>query len=416
MKNKIEQIKTDKKFSFRIALIMLVLVSFLREFDYGIRSMNMSLFALSYEYGFISRGVLGTLLDFICKIGGDHLYNHTTIFMITMAGLVCYFACLIYVAEKLLKVTDYDDRVMIFILMVTPLLSRMFLTSGSNLGRTDMYLIILSIIACVLIIKKKLIFLVIPITALGMMIHQGYIFMYFNIVFAMLLYHIYEERVKNGKKGIYSITVLVISSLTVLGLLFWFEIFRHRFLPLGEDVLNQVIERAKLLQLHENDYNEGFLRHEILGEQTLGNEWKIILTEVFEFLVFLVMSAPLFVIIKKFIKKLFTYIEDKKYCIILMCGSLSILPLMILKCDYGRWIFSVFVYYILLISFSIIKGNKAVLKALQDVTEELKSSWFGIFCAIYFVTFLPFKDVVISKITSRIALGIIMVIEKLFIG
>lgn len=413
MQHKIKRLLKDRRLLFWIFMTLLVVVSFLREFELtGVRGMNMSVYALSYRYGFISRGVLGTLLNLLCSQFGNQYYSNHTLVWISLIGYLFYVLVLFGFYHQALKRNNYNDRVIVFLFIVTPLLTRMFLTA-TNFGRTDMFLIMLTIMACFLIVYDRFVFLVIPIGAVGMMIHQGYIFMFFNLIVALLLYRILRLKEKSRHKSGYYITILSIVCVIVVGLLFWLEVFSKPYYDFGTDVSDQVLTDIQRLAADPVDVNMDFINHELFGTETLSNEWGTILKGFFELLSYCILASPIMYFCYYIARKILLYTKHKWVTILLFCGALSILPNYFLKCDYGRWFFATNVYFVFMVLFMLVLDNEVVKRALVETVERVQHSWVGAFICVYYMTFLPFKDVAISKVSSRIVEGIIMVYHYL---
>ena len=317
--------------------------------------------------------------------------------MISLAAWALYIVLFLTLYRKVLNGCKYNDNVMIFLIFAMPIISRMFLTPD-NLGRTDIFMIIISIVACLLVVKDRLIFLVIPLCSVAMMIHQGYAFMFFNIVVAILLYRIVVAKDnKHSKK--YYITILAIVSVVVIGLLLYFELFSSKFHAHDMETYNEIKEFAKQIS-NNDDYHEFVIKHEFLGAQE--SETWLSLKAALELVVYLVLISPIMWVAKSIAGTILKNTKNKAFTIVLMCGALSMLPDYVLKCDYGRWVFATFIYFFLLVVFLIIMGNQVVTNALQDVIAKIRTTWMGAFICVYFMMFLPMKDMVISKISARI--------------
>ena len=61
----------------------------------------------------------------------------------------------------------------------------MFVTEY-NFGRLDVYCVILSLLGAIVLISEKVEWLVVIFSALGVMVHQGNVFMFLNIILILL--------------------------------------------------------------------------------------------------------------------------------------------------------------------------------------------------------------------------------------
>ena len=88
---------------------------------------------------------------------------------------------------------------------------------------------------------------------------------------------------------------------------------------------------------------------------------------------------------------------------IIIVGSVTILPDMILKVDYGRWVFAIISYYmVVLLALHAMKDN-VVEEQGQYTLERLKSrySYAGILL-VYPLLFQPLMHISICPLTERI--------------
>ena len=94
--------------------------------------------------------------------------------------------------------------------------------------------------------------------------------------------------------------------------------------------------------------------------------------------------------------------EKWKYIIVLL-GAGTIVPDLILKVDYGRWMFCIVAYYCLTIVALIALGDSYLTEQLKNTGRWLKEkcSFYWVLL-IYPIIFVPFRDVYISDVTTRI--------------
>ena len=85
--------------SFLPALAAFALVCFIRHFKFTMSTYNTTLLALSYEYGFLPRGLIGTLFHWVTETF-DHIeWNYMGAFNFSGAFTLLYFI-LIFVFYK----------------------------------------------------------------------------------------------------------------------------------------------------------------------------------------------------------------------------------------------------------------------------------------------------------------------------
>ncbi len=139
--------------------------------------------------------------------------------------------------------------------------------SHYNFGRLDIYCVFLSLLGAMLLIQGKAEWLLIPISALGVMVHQGYVFMFFNIILVLLMYKILSTEGKERKKYI---TIFALSLLVACILFFWFELFAHAN---GNGIYEEIVASAKKL-CKNRKIHQDVVDKEILGIDLTGREGK----------------------------------------------------------------------------------------------------------------------------------------------
>jgi len=84
-------------------------------------------------------------------------------------------------------------------------------------------------------------------------------------------------------------------------------------------------------------------------------------------------------------------------------GSLTILPQVILKVDFGRYVFATFFYYITIVICLITMKDKCVSEQLDNTIEEVKEKLpLAKLLIVYPMLFMPFLDVHISYISYKL--------------
>ena len=97
-----------------------------------------------------------------------------------------------------------------------------------------------------------------------------------------------------------------------------------------------------------------------------------------------------------------TKIDKVKY-IIVLAGVLTILPDMILKVDYGRWIFSIISYYAVVLLALLAMRDTAVTEVSRQTVDRLRSKYpYAVLLLIYPLLFQPLMHISICPLTERI--------------
>lgn len=390
-------LKSEKRFSLSILLITVLMV--LSHATFQVEGMNADVFAINYRYGFVARGLPGAFLDLVCAILGDKFYTYNTVLVIYLVFLLIYFVVLWTFAKKLINTVENKDYARIFVLMFTPFYVDMFI-SFSNSGRTDMVLIILSIIAGYAIMKEKALILCVICPAIGVMIHEGYVMDYYNIVIACLLY---KMILSEGKKRTRFLAWFGASVCITAMLVTWLFALSKVYIPVSQEIYDEIVSRAEILTFEGGYTHYQFLKAEVLGADISETDAAFMANARSELPLFLLCFLPILIKGYQIIKRIVTTTQYKKTAILLCMGPLSLVPLFISKCDYGRWFFAFVTYYVVVMSLLIISGNKTVEKAFEDETEStMKNGWEGIFLAIYLMLFVPFRTFYVSSLSNGI--------------
>lgn len=402
---------------FWVLLSFFAVASILRFFERTITEYNTTLFAMSYKYGFISRGLLGTIWKGLDVIFPWDLMTYTHIYIFTMIMTLVLFVTIFLMYKAILSKCTNNSKtnVKYLLIFLSIFLFPMFLTE-EVFGRLDLYLYILTFIGIILLVKEKAEWLIIPIVAICMCIHQGYIFTCANILFVFLIYKLLTSEENSRKKYM----IICVTSLIIMGVLFvYFEFFSHGS---GAMYYDEVVTNAKALSEDGKGYNASIVDHELLGKDVYEDEWKQRNINRKEFPFFLICFIPYILLaiyyfgllIKRtyFVKgtKSQLSFKEKEHNlrsigrILYVLGGLAVVPQMILKVDYGRYVFMTFSYYILMTICLLIERDTLTEKQLNDTKELIKKKTsFPLIVFIYPLLFMPLHDVVISGASYRVA-------------
>lgn len=371
-----------------IVWIVLGILLFIRYYDGMINSYDSTILALNYSYGFMSRGFIGTIYYFLDLIMPGSMYTNGMALKFSLIATVILVALfLVFLCYVLVKTEQKTKKVIYGIIIYLTLFSIPFFSARQNFGRVDLYLVMISIIAVILLVEEKIEWLLVPLTSIAIMIHQGYAFMYYNVVLILLVYKIFNNEKKRKKY----IAILLISLITCICLFFYFELFSHNW---GEEVYNAVVSNAKLM---DKKYHKDLLSHEILGVDLKDKEVYWHYMNVIQLPFFLIFFSPYIYFAIRILKGTISRCETKKdkiLHIIIALGSLTLLPNFLLKVDYGRWVYAVIFYYcITFIAFNLLKD-----KAIVEETNAIRLSFkdkpiIPIFLLTYAVLFQPLLDV-----------------------
>ncbi len=405
---------------FVLSLIGLMVGAFLLYYDQKMQTYNSTVLAFSYKYGFLSRGLIGSIYQLIDKIIPIDLMNHDAAIIVTLIVTILLAVGLVFFFVKILEMIPEDKLIYVeyvIILFAINCVSMFF--SKRNFGRLDIYMLAVSIFAAYIIIKGKYIFAVIPLAGVGVMIHQGYVFMFLNIILVLLFVRMLEyntgkedtekKYIRINKKYLF---IFVLTIIVTAALCLYFELFSHFN---GEEILDEIVRDAKALGL-KGDYHKTLIDHEILGIDLTKSEIPYHIENLVEIPIIVVFAMPFIILGVKFVKKIWNKAkikQEKLKYLAVICGPLTMLPCYLLKVDFGRWDFAVIAYMNVVVIALVAMGDEIVSSSLIEIIDEVKSKYsFWYILLIYALLFFPFWDVHVDTLTMRIS----NVINENFLG
>ena len=401
MKGLVNKFKERNIFSFIVTWVLFAIVLWWRHHSGKVEIINTTSLAFTYEYGFISRGFMGTIFSFVDWILPGNLMNYDGVMGFTFVATMLYFALLLGFFLICLTKCNISmvEKTKFLTLFFTLYAVSMFVTKY-NYGRFDMYCLMLSIISAMLIIYEKAEWLVIPLSAFSIMIHQGNVFYLLNIILILLLYKAFStEGVKRRKYVI----LLGVSFIVSSALFLYFEFFSRSN---GHLYYEEIIKVAKSLGF-EGKIHQDIIDHEILGIDLADRETIYRYKNFVEFPFFCLFNTPYIYIAIVFFKNLIKNAEstlDKWKYFFVAVGSATIIPALIMKCDFGRWMFMIIAYYFVVILSLIAMKDTLVEKEVKNIADRIKKLGVGAWVLLsYPVLMVPFKDVLISQLSYNVA-------------
>lgn len=385
-------------------MLLMTVVMIVGQSKFIVEGMNATMFALNYRHGVVARGLFGSILDVICRILGDRFYCYNTVFIFSTIGYILYLAVLWYFGKLFIRAYGESNYAKAFVMMIAPFFIEMYMTS-EGYGRTDMYLLILSLIAGYAVLKDRGMILCVICPAIGILIHEGYAFDYYNIVLACLIYKIVFHGAKKRSKYIIWLGISILVSLFVF---FWVFSFSKSLFPVSEEMFEGIVSDAQRLAAPGQDVHYDALRAYVLGVDLYDSELEFLADARISTCLFILMFIPIILKIRDIIKAIYKESSHKEVVMLLCMGSLTTVPLFIRKCDYGRWIFAAICYYLALLCLLVITENKVVKKVFMEQVEKIAhNQWEVIFYTIYFMLFIPFQTVYVDRMCRSILVGII---------
>lgn len=311
-----------------------------------VRSYNTTMLALSYEYGFTSRSLLGTLYHLLDAVLPLDLIDYRAVVATAYVATILFvlfveyflYRCLRCCEGEMVKYGEYLALILSLCLVST-------FSFPYNFFRVDIFMILVSLLGVLCLVKERAQWLVVPLSALGVMFHQGYVFMYFNLILVLLFYRALSWWKEDRRKARRYSLLFALSFLVGSALFLWFEFFSRSN---GAAFFDTIKSEAEKLS-YDGIYHSTLLYHEVLGIDLTSTEEEFSRVNAVQILMCGIVCLPMLVSGVRFfaglIKKAKGASEKWKYLAVVL-GAATILPDFLLKIDYGRWMAAVVVYYV----------------------------------------------------------------------
>lgn len=394
------RLKNNRLFLIAMAVFM-CLLSY-RFFVKELSSFNVTLYAFNYFYGFMSRGLIGTIWQGIDYILPGSQMTYDALFTFSLIISIIYVLVLFIFYMVIISKTKEEniDNIRYLIIFLSIFAIPIFATR-SNFGRIDLFLFIIVFICLISIITEKAEWICIPLVAVAECIHQGFVFMNINIILVLFFYKIMKREGKErGKYIVYFVLTLVVASIFFM----YFEFFSHVD---GENIFEEIVSTAKSLSYSGKAYGTMLVQHEILGQGVWMDEWRYHYANFVDVPIFVVLFLPYLIIGIRFLKNLCKgekNINDRLAYLAASLGALTVVPEILLKVDFARYVFAVFFYYIVVVMCLIVMGDKKTIDTFHMTKERIKHKIpFAIILIVYPMMFMPLYDIIISLVDSNIS-------------
>lgn len=390
---------------FMWLLILLSCAIFFLDYDERVLPYNSTILAFSYKYGFISRGLAGTIYQWIDSILPVNMIDYAMVLRFTLIMTLAFYVLFFAFCYQCMKrcQEEYLGRFLYLILFYAVFVVSMF-AYKRNFGRLDLYLMALTVIGTMCLIAKKAEWLIVPLSMISVMYHQGYVFMFYNILLALLVYRLLSEKEKKAR--IYYGVILLVSLIGCSALFLWFEFFSHTD---GARYVDEIIANAKAMTKPFNGmtYHDTLIDHEILGIDLSDVEYPYRVMNWIEIPFFIAIISPYIVLAVKLFRRILARAQGKterlKYGFLAIAAG-TLLPLFLMKCDYARWVFALISYYCMIFLALVAMGDRIVAEELTGIFTEIKEKYpFAILLLLLPALLTPFWDVHINGLLRGIS-------------
>ncbi len=335
-------------------------------FDY-----NMGTVAFSYRYGFISRALLGTCLEGLAKIFGTEvsarLINQFN-FLAAIMLVAAVASFLLWTGNRAYRRFGIEAMRGVFAAGLLFETGVGFSTFFADWGRTDIFLLALTLLACTFLIMQRGVFAVPVIAAVCMLIHEGYLFMYSGILFALMAYRIVCCIEQGNRKAAVKYAVVFCCTLLAVAELFVYFYFFSR--PNGNYSFDEIVQYTRnLIGNPTSDFPDVVFA---IQNSIFGDRWtyfgSAMLWENLKHLFFaILLFAPFIALFCVFWLNLWKNMKKTAFSKLRMCfyrflplGCLAVAPLYFTHKDYWRWNYQICFYEFFLIPALIAAGDELV--------------------------------------------------------
>lgn len=373
-----EELKNDKKLfktlEYEVLIFLFLTISLLVRLEPVLESWKATYYAMNYSYGFIPRGLIGTIFNWVVKgnISASNAWLFVFVFTVILNILISILL------GKLIRKTKGDNNNkktvawFVGIYLVMPFMVRYLY--GTNMGRLDLFLYIITILQILLLTKyNNLITQIITLllSVICVAIHEAYIWFVFPILFVVLTYNLYLKSFK--PKNCF---VFILICLSVLLSTMYFQFFAEIKSDSVEQLtthLSNITDLAINPQTLDLEYfNHSFDMH-------LAFTSKYLSKNIFGISVSTIILSPVIAIILILRKKAFELAKknNKKFYWTLVIMQLAILlyiPAFCFTSDWGRWLIGLFNYELAIIIFAIIENQELFdfLKLIKEKADNAK--------------------------------------------
>ena len=386
---------------FFIVFLVIFFALFVSYYGQEVRRYNTTLLAFNYSYGFISRGLLGTLYLGLDMLLPKDILNYTDAVNITFIATNVVMLVFIFLVLFILIKTrgNRQNGAQNILIYFTVFFVPMFF-SFRNMGRPDIYMLFFTFLGLMLLIAGKMEWLIVPCSIFSVMIHQGYVFMFYNIFMYPLLYKIFQTSGKERRKYI---GILATSFVSVSALFLYFNFFSHMS---GQETYDSIYALAAQLGNNGEVY-ETLLTHELLGIDPWEQELPQHIYNFIELPIYCLIMSPFIVLGVRLYKNIIcaakTKLDKIKYALLPIC-SVTIVPCYILKMDFGRWIFAGVAYFALVTLVLYAFHDEVVTEQVDLLITEVQAKYsYAPLLLVYVATMIPLHDIHINEVLRSIS-------------
>ncbi len=350
-----------------LALVLLAFLCAARWFAWDVRNGFLAIYDVSYANGFVSAGFLGSLIRVLNLLLPVELMTERAIYVVDILCLLVYqiSAILLLVAmyQRIPEEGKSHGRVLMMGLAIV--IFPMF-QDGATFGCYDMFLTSILFISLLQVVRERGLFLLPILAGCGILIHPSFFLKYLPLILLMLSYRIFVEE-KTSYKWTFIVTI-------VLSLILY--------------LLSEVTSFLGADGLHN-------------AESSLLPEWNGLVASYMELPIFCLLMLPYMIILFNYLKEgcesTYSTTSLERWYQIYRILSITLLPLFLMKTNYGILVYDFVLYYLLSSMALLAFADDMQLALLDSARDRINNRVFlPIVLLVYPVLFMPFMNSSIS--------------------
>lgn len=354
-------------------------------------------YAMSYRFGFISRGLIGTIIRLLIpNLTITHIYLIITLNTIILCILTVYF--LSRIIRKCVPESYYAVVYMAFLFLVNPG-SIAFLFYYGNYGRLDLFMIIILLLSALAIIYDRCLWTIPLMCVAGIMIHQAFLFMYFPAIFGLMAYYIIVKKDRRYVPYLAVTTVLT-------GAMFLYMQF------FGNSIHGYTYEEVMTIINNTTAIPGDFIEYDMMVRLEYYTSCfdtietfviESIPMNLFKLAMILVLMSPMILLVKRFWKDFVGNTGKKMSVMLPLISLIGLIPKFVMTNDYGRDFSALIISEFVMMFVLYAKNDEAMRKSFATLQANFrKNAIFYLFVIIMAGAIGKFEAAKILEITSRI--------------
>lgn len=368
-KKSFEKIKYELSFFIIFVAEMIISVPAFNQ----MREWRTSQYGVTYEFGFVQMGFVGTVFKLFCNILTEKiLWTATVIALIILSFMMSII--LTEIVKKSDKSIFSGVCAIVILYMVSPLSVAKFF-NARNFATFDIYLMIILIACAVFALKEKTLWLLLPLSVLALLVHYVFAFTYYMFIFGVLLY--YAVKNKESKKYFIFFALTVFIS---VGVFSYFYFFGNTVPFKSETEMADYIKKTNTIPIVSTVYIRYFMGSGDFFDNTIltgmNGVTENLLTRFLGFVVTMVVLWPVVALFIMLWTKTIKKCEDKNEKLIylfILISPLFAVPIFVTGMDWDRWMMGIFCAQILFVFFLIKKNEQPFISALTEVSHFLSN-------------------------------------------